>query len=54
MAKNSGKNSGAKKAPIGAGIWLLLGVVVSAMTGQWWFIGVGLVIGAGVGAIAAR
>lgn len=31
------------------GVGLILGVVASAMTGQWWFVAVGLVLGAGIG-----
>jgi hypothetical protein len=31
-------------------VGMLLGVVVSSMTGAWWWVGVGLALGAAVGA----
>jgi len=31
-------------------IGMLLGVVVSSMTGAWWWVGVGLALGVAVGA----
>lgn len=31
-------------------IGLLAGVVAAVLTGHWWLIGVGLVLGAGIGA----
>ncbi len=39
---------------LGAGTGLLLGVVASAITGQWWLVGVGLVLGAGAARATSR
>ncbi|WP_433555569.1 hypothetical protein ACQPWY_24075 [Pseudonocardia xinjiangensis] len=36
--------------PTVTGIGLIAGVVAAILTGQWWLVAVGLVLGAGVGA----
>ncbi|GAA2080735.1 hypothetical protein [Actinomadura alba] len=41
---------GSKKFMLSAGTGLLLGVVASILTGQWWLLAVGLALGAGGGA----
>jgi len=37
-------------APTATGIGLIAGIVAGILTGQWWLVAVGLVLGAGVGA----
>jgi hypothetical protein len=37
-----------------AGVGLLAGVVASVLTGQWWLVAVGLILGAGAGRAADR
>jgi hypothetical protein len=43
-----------RKFVLTAGTGLTIGVVVAAVTGHWWLVGVGLVLGAGAGAITER
>lgn len=43
-----------KKFAFSAGAGLIVGAVASAVTGQWWLVAVGLVLGAGLERAAKR